>query len=282
MVPSQFLKTLWGERPPGLVHVWSLPDEMTKWYAKFDGVDDYASKNTEKDLYTGVGLTAPGARISPKERVRSNNVYGIAGLWADLDIADPVHKATNLPPTLTAAQELLEQALFAPTLLVNSGHGLQAWWLFQKPWVFQTPEERLQAQALTQWWHQEISRPFREQGWSVDAVHDLARAMRLPGTINNRGKEPVQAQVMESRGPRHDRQEFLEQVPEDFKARTPAKTTAPNQGAGRLVMNPDGPPPIEKIEVMTENDLKFRRSWQKNGRTWQTKHLLDTTCRSHP
>lgn len=125
MDASQFLIELWGERPPGQVLVWRLPGKKSVWY--FDltkvRVDGFAAS----DIYTGVGLAAPGIDLKATERVLAENVIAIPALWAEVDIKGPAHQKQNLPVTYEAAYALLDQMPLMPTIVVNSGHGLQAW-----------------------------------------------------------------------------------------------------------------------------------------------------------
>ncbi len=153
MDAGQFLRELWGDPPPGQVLVWMLPQKRSAWYFKLDGVAAQLEGYADRDIYTGVGIAAPDAKVTSKTRVTSVNVAGIPGLWADIDVAGPVHKKPNLPPTAEDARDLLGKLPFAPTIVVHSGHGLQGWWLFSSPWIFQSEEERYQAQALARWWH---------------------------------------------------------------------------------------------------------------------------------
>ena len=46
-----------------------------------------------------------------------------------------------------AAEKIIEMTRCAPTVLVNSGHGLQAWWLFERPWIITDKAERGRALA---------------------------------------------------------------------------------------------------------------------------------------
>jgi hypothetical protein len=129
-----------------------LPQKRSSWYLRFDRVCRDLAAYPERDIYTGAGLAAPGTRIPAENRVKAHEVAGILGLWADIDVAHAVHKKRDrLPPDLEAAQDALSTFEHQPTILVNSGHGLQAWWLFAEPWTIQDDRERTRANALTIW-----------------------------------------------------------------------------------------------------------------------------------
>ena len=289
MQPREFLTQLWGPKPPGKVLIWTSKPKFSYWYTTYNNLDANISKLAEtSDVYTGIGLAASKTRVSSRRRVLANNIAVIAGLWADIDIAHAVHKKQNLPPTMRAAIESLDTLYYTPTLLVNSGHGLQAWWLFDKPWVFADDNERTQAQTLSQWWHQQILQLIQKEGWTMDATHDLARVMRVPGT-NNRKQDIVPVTLLSGDGPRFDRNEFLDRLPYQVTLTPPGATadtaSAPTPLAdpfeasqqisqndhkpptkriagGNIILSADAEPPATKLFALLENDPKFRLSWE--------------------
>ena len=258
MDAGQFLRELWEDPPPGQVLVWMLPQKRSTWYFKLDGVAAQLEGYADRDIYTGVGIAAPDAKLTSKTRVTSANVAGIPGLWADIDVAGLGHKKPNLPPTAEDAREVLKKLPFAPTILVHSGHGLQGWWLFEEPWIFRSEEERYQAQALARWWHGKLAALFEERGWTLDATHDLARVMRLPGTYNNKA-EGVPVTVLSSSGSRVSRQELLDLVPMT-QEKVVEQICMPL--VGEIVLSEDAEPPVLKLLSLMENDQKFKRSWE--------------------
>ncbi len=279
MDPKEFLTSLWGKTPPGQVLIWTAPSKKSIWVTRFDRVNREVQELAQsEDVYTGVGLASASAGTPGGKRVKAHNVSGIAGLWADIDIAHPVHQKENLPPDMTTALDLLDNLFYEPTLVVNSGHGVQAWWLFSEPWIFDGPEDRAEAQRLSQWWHREhVERAMRQEGYAVDPVHDLSRLLRIPGTMNHKETEPVPVEVMEGMtdGPRADYREFLDGIPREFRAATPARsgnTGRENPEQGELLLNPDAEPPALKLTTMLEIDDNFRRSWER-----RRKNMNDTS-----
>ena len=136
--PEEFLKTLWGEIPPGKVLIWTLPDKKSRWYAHFDTITADMRFHEYEDVYTGIGL-APweGMRLASNKRLREWEVAAITAFWADIDVAHPVHKKSEqLPPSIERAMEAIAQLPFEATIIVNSGHGLQLWWVLKEVWTF--------------------------------------------------------------------------------------------------------------------------------------------------
>ena len=271
MNSEEFLTFLWGSHPPGKVLIWTAPDKVSHWYNRLTDVDqDVERLAKQQNVYTGVGLAAPEYRTSPTRRVKAHNVAAIAGLWADIDIDHPVHQKKNLPPDIDTVLDLLDTLYYEPTLIVGSGHGIQAWWLFTKPWVFDGPEDRRAAQRLSQWWHREnVDRIVHQEGYAMDATHDLSRVLRLPGTLNHK-EQPVPVVLLneDSTGPRVEYKEFLDQIPEEFKAGTPVSwpknsNSQDPREQGDLTLDPGAEPPALKLTTMLENDDNFRRSWER-------------------
>lgn len=262
MQPSDFLRLLWGDTPPGQALIWRLPSKQSTWFRNWDNVDKFCEAHKRDcDIYTGVSLiNAAFNGITAHTRTSNINAAAIAGLWADIDIAGPHHKKANLPPTVGA---VMLELYPLPTLAIHSGHGLQAWWLFEKPWVFADVQERQQAQSLTQWWHWRLSKHFAKKGWALDATHDLARVMRLPSTINHKG-EPVPVMLINNWGIRQSRGLLLKLArfaPQTPSVAPPFWEPMPPMVREGLVLAPDAMPPLARFEALAAISEKFMRSW---------------------
>jgi hypothetical protein len=185
---AQFLHALWPDQQgAGRLVVWSLPSKATQTYALSDlprAVSDATRLAARADVYTGCGLQS---RIpAGGKRGDADTVSAIPGVWSDVDVQGPAHKASNLPPTMDAACDLLAELPVNPTLVIDSGHGLQAWWLFREPWYFDDDAERGRAARLVLDWQALIQQHAQRHGWQLDATQDLARVLRLPGTLNHK------------------------------------------------------------------------------------------------
>jgi hypothetical protein len=162
-----------------------------------------------KDVYFGISpqdlpATLKKARETSEndKKINPPDVRGfmetamaMPGVWADIDVKGEGHKENDLPPSIETAVQLAQEFPLQPTVLVHSGHGLQAWWLFKEPWVFDSPDERHEAQDLSQRFQATLRVKAEAHGWKLDSTHDLARVLRLPGTYNRKLK-PVQVKVI--------------------------------------------------------------------------------------
>jgi len=260
MTPTEFLIELWGDPPPGQVLIWTLPDKRSTWFSDFsdfNNVDAFVAEQVAqgKDVYTGVSIAPVTAEFHFYARIANSQSGGIAGLWADIDIAGPSHQKQNLPPNVYAALEALKGVGYEPSITIHSGHGLQCWWLFVRPWLFQDAHELKLAQEQTQAWHDLIAREFKKYGFTLDATHDLARVMRLPGTMNNKDA-PVPVRTL---------------FTSDFRWRDlpelrPSASQNWNPGAfpakvGELHLSPDLKPDRARLNYLLAEDHLFRKSW---------------------
>lgn len=194
-----FLRALYGECASGYMAIGHLRrgTYQTAWFpvTDLDAITDAAlSFSRTEETYFGIGLH----RVAPESgRGVAENVSIIPGLWIDIDVLGPAHTSKDLPPDRESALGLLRLFPHAPSWIVWSGHGFHAWWLFDEPWVFESDEERQEAHTLVrrlQRWFQEKA---RERGWHIDTTTDLARVLRLPGTVN-RKCEPVMVETIHS------------------------------------------------------------------------------------
>ena len=76
----------------------------------------------------------------------------------------------------------------------------------------------------------------KAQGWSLDATHDLARVLRLPGTYNHK-TEIKAVQIIETTDNRYDPSEFEQYLPALGAAHV---SSAPRQ-APSVPQAPPGP-----------------------------------------
>ncbi len=117
--------------------------------------------------------------VCPRRDRRGNKEHTThaPALWADLDgksfdAADPQHGKAM---ALARLRQALPQEL-QPSLLVDSGNGYHGYWLLIEPWDFSENGNRPKLEAS-------VSALAEYLGGDV-AVADVARVMRLPGTLN--------------------------------------------------------------------------------------------------
>lgn len=142
------------------------------------------------DVYYGVGFTEKPVW---KGRAKNENVIGIPGVWLDLDLKHKTHKQQNLP---TRLDEIRVKLPIDPTIIVHSGHGVHLYWLFREAWVFDSDEEKKRAARLLRGFQAYVKSRL---GYKLDSTHDLARVLRLPGTMNYKA-DPVPVRIIADDG----------------------------------------------------------------------------------
>jgi hypothetical protein len=187
------------------------------------------------DAYLGVGLSPQD--FGPHNRCSADAIAGVSGLWIDLDVRGETHKKSNMPPTLDAARELARAVGLLPTEEIHSGHGLQAWWLFDRPWIFRDGADRQRAADLVRRFQDLLRAQAKSKGWEVDSTHDLARILRLAGTFNCKIAPPVPVRQLTMGGPRYEMGDLLALVPPDDPSGDQAEGAQGSPFAGRASGN---------------------------------------------
>lgn len=155
-------------------------------------------------VYVGTGLMAADdieqrARDENRstETMRATNALtaGLLALSCDIDLRSDVHDTKPYPPDLAAARRVYEAVPLAPTMIVHTGNGLHVWWCFAEPWLVDdgtNPDaERAAMGELARAWSATLRFHADRLGqWKIDSTFDLARVLRMPGTLNVKNGEP--------------------------------------------------------------------------------------------
>ena len=265
-----FLDAVWRGKPDGrAIEFWRRSDSKSFRHVHVGSAADWYRSNGTTDCYLTVGLASKNGQPSSKHRIRAEDVVGIPGVWADIDvIGGPEHKE-NAAPTEEEARSLAESIL-VPTLIVNSGYGIQALWLFTDGvWTFETEEDRTDAKQMVQGFQAALRAEAQIRGYGIDSTHDLARLIRVPGGFNHKGGEPAPVELLDDGGPRYTR----EQIKEKCIAVSPVAVDA---GSLEIVVRPDAQVPRGKLDDLLDIDDDFRLTWnhkpQKKSKNWSLSH----------
>jgi len=263
---EQFFKTLFEYIDGQYILVWLYDGDKRKesyWFTDYKEAFSFVESKKSKpvNIYCGVGL-------SPKDYGRENrclkkNIAGIPALWIDIDVYGPNHKKPNLPQTIDDAMKLFNAVEQEPTMVISSGGGLQAWWVFNEPWIFETDTERQDAEALAKRFVYRFKQEAKQYGWDVDSVFNLDRVLRVPGTYNRKG-EPVLVELLKCNELRYN--------PSDFDDILPSLDVMKDYSysdADDLVLDPTAQPPFQKFEVLREIEPKFWLSWNHQRKDMQ-------------
>jgi hypothetical protein len=183
----RWLGILHGDSP-GLVHICSTDDWTGKTFGNLDSATDYVrylDGEAREGIY--VRVTTLRAALAPGKRGGAADTAALPALWADLDLAGPGHAEQDLPPDEAAGRAVIAATgLPEPTLWVHSGGGLYPIWLLDKPHLVNEANAE-QAKRLTKDWQRIVEHAAAAQGWRYGrGVGDLARVLRVPGSINRK------------------------------------------------------------------------------------------------
>lgn len=175
------LRTLYADLPEDAWwYLWTLaPDNrrLTHWFNDLAACEQAVSKLLPViNVYYPIAWTKECG--TEKTRATYDTAAGIVGFVSDLDIKE------HCFPNEEVAIEAVSQFPLQPTACIHSGHGLQCVWLFKEPWEFSDVKEKEEARDLSRGWAHKLARIAHGMGYELDAVHDLTRIMRLPGTMN--------------------------------------------------------------------------------------------------
>ncbi len=198
----QFVDLLYppDEAPDGYLSLWEMPGKRSYHYRPQDPELEIAAHGLDRDghnVFYGVGLRR--ADLGPYARGSNPDIVALPGFWADIDIRGINHVADNLPANIVeVVQGILQPFEWEPSAVINSGGGVHAYWLFNRPLAI-TQANRVEVDELSRAFQERLALGARTRGWKWDMTADLARVLRPVGT-HNRKKEPQPVEFMGTPG----------------------------------------------------------------------------------
>jgi len=269
-----FLEALFCHKPEEpYALLWTLPEKRSHWFRNVEEAIRFAESQCARDVYVGVGLSERD--YGPKHRCASEDISGIVGVWADVDLKSDAHQKAALPATVENALKILPSQL-PPTFIVRTGNGIHAWWLFREPLIFETDEERREAANLVYRWQTLLRLNAAAHGWVFDRLSDLARVLRIPGTQNCKDPQNPKPVIIHSHVDRRynpsDVAEFLEDqgVPDAEEQERISQAWKEKFADKPLSISPNATVPDDLLNQHMAADPRFQGTWLR-----QRKDLLD-------
>jgi hypothetical protein len=275
---KDFFEALFGDKnPDDYILLWEKRAEdrdqkqrsggKSSWFKTPSEAAKYASLSKLVDIYVGVG-TSP-TNNGPYERCLKNNISGIPGFWLDVDTAHIVHTKANLPSTEQDIEKLLGEFPYKPTISIDSGHGRQFWWLFKEFWHFDSTDEHHRASEMSHRFTAFFRDHAKSLGWGLDMTFDLSRILRIPGTTNYKATPVSVSLLYLDNDLRYTVDDIDEVLPaaqqglslEQHTALATGEQSKP-QICSDFVLDKNAVPPLDKIEMLKEINLKFKASWE--------------------
>ena len=199
MNAKEFMTELYKGVPADKVtYLFTRPDDATYPYiiGRMDQMLEKAIRLTKtKDVYFGLHLMdelpPPGKRSSEEK------ISCMSFIHEEYDVKGPAHKEQKLPETLEELLSFLHDLECPPSIIVHSGNGVHTYWLLQE-YITVTDENRGWIKRIVKGYEKHTHRLGMERGWKFDPVADLARVLRIPGTLNHKSDPPKQAVVIEA------------------------------------------------------------------------------------
>ena len=199
---EKFVNTLWGNTQPGILNVWSQDTNLSTHCRGAREVDEAVREHHHTGVHLGLAALPPEGEYRKYQRTRrSNMLAAIPGLWANLEIS-------NAQDNERAAAQVMDRMPIRPTMALRTGPGVQALWLFKRPWNFKCQEEQRAAEALSRWLHRRLEDEMKGTGiQGSTGGPDLIKMIRMPGTRREKGGE--EARIVRLNGPRPTHNEFM-------------------------------------------------------------------------
>lgn len=268
-----FLTTLFYPLPENVfILIWTLPDKRSAWFVSLEEATRYvdAVKYT-KDVY--VQMSVSREMFASNKRCPASKSAGIGCLWCEIDIADGYRKGKkSLFKSQEEALNFIRGIEMQPTMVVFSGGGYHCYWCFKEVWIFDTDQERSQAALLELRLQETIRHQLGKLGYELDSVGDLARVMRVAGSVNRKVETNPRDCVIEYnteiRYEPSDLENYLvtevseaDQIAQGIKERKVIDTTP---GIYVFTLNPDAEPPAEKWEALQLIEPRAKLSYEHN------------------
>lgn len=257
---AEFLTTLFGHVPPGKIELRLIEDKRggkvvaRTWYPsaarlieKLPAMARYAEER-KAGVFVGV---LP--RADDGSGTSANVLPGMA-VWADLDFADYLTGESE-------ARERLSRLPFQPSVIVRTAHGLHIYCLLREP---EAPET--------------LSSLAARLGHALggDHVHDPARILRVPGTLNMKDPaHPVRVEI-ETWEPsrRFNTSELMEALPE-APEKEPTSDAEEEPPPDVVILEA----PTERVKALIDTNTRARNLFIGQGKpeTDENGRVLDTT-----
>lgn len=149
------------------------------------------------------------------------NAAQLKSLWLDIDVGKPSNSYPDRDSALGALKNFIQNTELPPSILVSTGAGYAAYWVFSRP-IEPGPWKQLA---------HFFAALCRQQGLIVDpaCTEDAARIMRMPGTVHQATGNI--AQVLADKGREWDPKHFLSILRQHLKDEpglvTPVAPSAP-------------------------------------------------------
>ncbi len=250
----RFLKTLMPEETltngdPAIIEIrllqtGSLPEtqflELSKFTENTLERIFHKAENPKRNVYFGVG-----ARINKKSGKKQDVGY-LSTLWLDIDEKDGTSKEEAI--------KALEEWIFKPSYIIDSGHGIHAYWVLREP---AEPSDFGRIEAINKALAKQFNGDMR--------VVEIAHIMRVPGSLNVKQEPFLPVKILQESDNRYELDDFEEVLPHEELAIKEYKLTGEKPNGNGKGIKP-GNFPDETIEKVID-ECAFLRHCRDDAKT---------------
>jgi len=277
----EFLNRLFGNiSDDARILIHQLPSRSSRFFDTSEKAANYVDTilNGSQNIYTTAGLLRPGIK---KGRGKKEDVVGVVAFGIDIDLKRP-EKPRGVG-TIEEAKALVCGHGWDPTLIIFTGNGIQAWWIFKEPLMFENDEQRKDCELICKRIQETVRRLAKKSNWDIDSTHEINRVLRIPKTYNRKDPaNPLEVKLILDTGieyddPEEDFEEFI--IPSDQVTPRPDTTAVVVSNGLNLV--PDAQPPGELFADLVLIDPKFGVTFVGRRGANDTKKWKDTSASSY-
>ncbi|WP_430439939.1 hypothetical protein [Shinella sp.] len=192
-----FIFALWGARFSGALKIWRKTTKATLSYTTDDIeklLEDVSRKQHTEDLY--IGLSTQPHDLDPSARGSNETAVALPGIVADIDFASSKASNKKYPRDAETALALINSFPEKPFFIQHTGNGFHVIYAFDQVFVIGNREDRRKAQAILRQFGRRLMDHFREAGYEIDNVFDVARIFRVPMSFNHKSGSPKLVDVV--------------------------------------------------------------------------------------
>lgn len=188
------------------------------------------------DVYFNVNPRRAG--LPPTVRGGDDDVDGLAAIVVDVNVTGPTHKDAALPQSKDDAMAFLDSLPVKPSANVDSGDGIQSYYIFEPVIDLTDPDVRKQVEGILEGFGQMVASEAAKKGWKQDNVFRLSHMFRAPGSLNRELDPPVPCKVILISGKRYTLDDFSPFYVEPQAVQPEAFETDPDQyGSAQRIMD---------------------------------------------
>ncbi len=136
----------------------------------------------EKDLYFCIGTVGYEHSYLDFD-LRLQYISAVPALWINVKIQSLLNKTDQLPHAIDVVDFFLSLPK-KPQVIVNARDELQAYWIFDKPFIIHNDADRDIISKMSQNFQQKIINEGLKHGFHIEDTSSIATMQRLPGTMN--------------------------------------------------------------------------------------------------